>query len=81
MAGKISDRVAAEIITPPPTVAILSCFKNIIARKCPSIAQPDPDANHGADRSSAVNGRAVDLILFRSLYHGNPHSVHLTVRI
>jgi hypothetical protein len=24
-------------------------------------------------RSSAVNGWAVDLILFRSLYHGNPH--------
>jgi hypothetical protein len=52
MARKISDRVAAGIIT--PTTAILSYFKNIVARRCPSTAQPDPGANHGADRSSAV---------------------------
>jgi hypothetical protein len=53
MVGKISDRVAAGIIT-PPTATILSCFKNIVAGRCQPIAQPNPGANHSADRLLAV---------------------------
>jgi hypothetical protein len=66
MAGVISGRVAAGIITLHR--GDLTRIKKIFARRCTSRAHPDPGANHGADWSSAVR---VWSLSFRALYHGN----------
>jgi hypothetical protein len=52
MAGVISGRVAARIITLHR--GDLTQIKKIFARRCTSRAHPDPGANHDVDWSAAV---------------------------